>query len=68
MFVQKGSDGVPGAAAATSGGNSGSDTLYSTATDTDDIYKVPTSNTPVDPSKLPEGVLFQVNTPLEGVM
>ena len=62
--MQKGSDGVPRAAAATSG----SETLYSTATDTDDIYKVPTSNTPVDPSKLPEGVLFQVNTPPEGVM
>ncbi len=34
--------------------------VYSEADATDDIYKVPQSNVPVDPSKVPEGVLFQV--------
>ncbi len=55
------SDGVRG----TSGGATGAaadESPYSlAAADEDDIYKVPQSNNPVDPSKIPEGVLFQVN-------
>ena len=34
---------------------------YSMMEPTDDIYKVPGSNQPVNPGELPEGVLFQVS-------
>ena len=71
LYALKISDGIVGAVATTSSSSSAgtvdgsgrplaSNAIYSTAADTDDIYKVPQCNSPVDPSKLPEGVLFQV--------
>ena len=64
VFVLQVNEGIPGvAAAASSGSAAAGDTLYSTAAaDTEDIYRVPTSNTPVDPSKTTRGRALPGNT------
>ncbi len=51
--------GIKGSAASATTTNQ-NEALYSTQADTDDIYRVPQNNDPIDPSKLPPGVLYQV--------